>query len=304
MTSKSETKKNGFKMSPDRPWVKDNTAALVRRFEGANGRSLAVAGEMQQDVAIGDIYITTINKDKGTRRDRSLKRPVIIWGLYRDEKNSVRAVDVLKSTANNVEQGCKLRQLYSDELDITTRYEIALAGSKRKQVIGMGTLHTLPWTSVVKGGSFFDIPGRVGRVDRAIFPHMIVRRHESLLHNPQNDYERHAAIYHEWQYEGLSLPGVEVMTGVVPPEIDPGCKREQVPFNGIHQETVNRLMRWGEKFYENRRQDQRYVRFPHALIPVRQWEGWPEWGNPKPRNSGPRAWDDVRPVDDMGLKFE
>lgn len=266
---------------------------LSRRFDRHGGRALVASGEMPQDVDIGDVYLMTL-ENINVSREKSLRRPAIIWGIYRDKTRTVCAVDVITPTASYMDERC-----FTDELLIQSEIEMEMAGCRRPEKIKLQTVHTMPWTSVIKNGFFFDHAGLLAEIDKRLFPHLIVRRYDAIERSPKPGHHLRVNINPDWEREGLWLPEAVSSGGFPFPEQNIACKRADVPFGDIDQHTVNRLGHWQRRFFDLGREAHAHVRFPSAHVPLQKWYYWPQWGEPKrecPIYPAP-------PADSMGLEF-
>ncbi len=234
--------------------------------------------EMPMDARIGDVFLIKLDSKAAlnVRQLKSVIRPIMIWGIYRDQKNKIKAVDVINMTTKSTFE----KFLYPDAL-IYDENDLHLVGSNKPGRIGLADVSTLPWISLSKKGSFLNHAGCINKADLSIFPHMVIRRHESITRNPGNLYSREVCINPEWIREGLFLPAsTPVLSGGTPPEIDSRCQRLDKPFQGLDQEMISRLIHWSENFYKMVHARGGFLIFPGLKYPCEQWPDWEEFSDP------------------------
>lgn len=234
--------------------------------------------DMPVNVQAGDIYLIKLNgkSANGVTHLKSTVRPVIIWAVYRDQEDKVRAVDIFHMSTKLIPG----RPNYPHDLSYDEK-EMHLVGANKAGEIRLSSIFTLPWFPVSMGGPFLEYAGRKGRVDASVFPHMIIRRYETLTQNPGNIFSRQIRIHPQWTREGLFLPAsTPIRSGGVPPEIDCKCHKLEKLFQGYDQDMIFRLTHWSDNFRRRAQADRKPVVFPGPSVPYESWTKWSKFSNP------------------------
>lgn len=129
------------------------------------------------DARIGDFYIIRIPDSSSVRNERSLKRPAILWGIYRDIAGRIVAADFMPMST----QDPKDMQLGTFLLPGSERLSSSCSDEKVKSYVKANNLHTLADSYSVQNGGILRRRTDQGNKARRCLPDLIAIRAFNLL---------------------------------------------------------------------------------------------------------------------------
>lgn len=252
------------------------TLAISAELNGA-----AYPGKLTDKVIIGDIHLVSLRRWEQAEKYNlgSNPRPMIVWGVYRDNHGKVVSVDALFPAVipNGKERGFT----YTSSLKIESEKERELAGVPRPQIVNLNTLWNVDWVSVGKGGFVIDNESPKGRVKEDLFPHLAICRMNGILLSPTSKYIKTGTAHAcDLIYEGLEIPIApeKILSGVIPPEIDCQCERKKISnVMGLDKYNIAELLFYHDNKMSFDRHRNKATQFPRASVPVQKWPHWDQW---------------------------